>query len=125
MPLMRMMKISCETGEVIIRYSTGSSGWTYGQSTSIHLSHYTIEISFKWADADWARYCPSIKHAMLLLSLLSRGKEIGSQNVPGRPGLVILWNLGSMMMDTVDHDENVPEPISVPITGPDKKFKKE
>lgn len=30
-----------------------------------------------------------------------------------------------MMMDTVEYNENAPESISVPITGPEKKFKKE
>lgn len=62
---------------------------------------------------------------MLLLSLLTQGKESGSQILSGRPGLVILWNLGGMMMDIETYDENVPEAISVPITGPERKFKKE
>ena len=62
---------------------------------------------------------------MLLLSLLSQGRESGSQHLSGRPGLIILWNLGAMMMDPNEYDENVPEAGSVPITGPERNFKKE
>lgn len=52
------------------------------------------------------RYCPSIEHLKLLLALLSKGKEGSAQNVSARPALVILWNVGGMLMETDEANEN-------------------
>jgi hypothetical protein len=48
---------------------------------------------------------------MLLLSLLTQGTrrnddEIGPQYVGTRPSLVILWNIGSLLMETKEANEN-------------------
>jgi hypothetical protein len=48
---------------------------------------------------------------MLLLSLLTQGTrgndgEIGPQYVGMRPSLVILWNIGGLMMETKEANEN-------------------
>lgn len=46
---------------------------------------------------------------MLLLSLLSHSdeQERGPQNLDRRPGLVILWNIGSLLMDVNEANENI------------------
>lgn len=75
------------------------------------------------------RYCPTIKHVMLLLSLLTAtGREAGAQNVPSPPGLIILWSLGSLLMETVEPDENTAETPAEPTTGHierQKRFRRE
>ena len=53
------------------------------------------------------RYCPTVKHVMLLLSLLTEGKEDGPHNLRTRPGMIILWNIAGLLMETREADENV------------------
>ena len=54
-------------------------------------------------------YCPTIKHVMLLLSLLSRqaDADTGPQNLDKRPGLVILWNIAGLLMEVNEANENI------------------
>lgn len=63
----------------------------------------------------WDRYCPTMKHVMLLLSLLTQersntsepnGTQPQPQNLGYRPGMVILWNIGSLLMDVDEANEN-------------------
>ena len=54
------------------------------------------------------RYCPTPKHVLLLLTLLTTGTEQrGSQSLPKPPGLVVLWNIADLFMDEQSTDENV------------------
>ena len=45
---------------------------------------------------------------MLLLSLLTQShEESAPQNLDRRPGLVILWNIGSLLMEVNEANENI------------------
>lgn len=66
-------------------------------------------------DLIWDRYCPTINHVMLLLSLLTQersntseptGTQPQPQNLGYRPGMVILWNIGSLLMEVHEANEN-------------------
>jgi hypothetical protein len=68
-----------------------------------------------WWLAD-ERYCPSMKHVMLLLSLLTHSNEENApQNLDKRPGLVILWNIGSLLMEVNEANENIRDQSSRPV----------
>lgn len=64
---------------------------------------------------------------MLLLSLLTQSSESGSapQNLDRRPGLVILWNIGSLLMEVNEANENVQDQSTRPVGvgEPRLKFK--
>lgn len=56
-----------------------------------------------------------MKHVMLLLSLLTQersntseptGTQPQPQNLGYRPGMVILWNIGSLLMEVDEANEN-------------------
>ena len=71
-------------------------------------------------------YCPTIKHVMLLLSLLSRqaDADTGPQNLDKRPGLVILWNIAGLLMEVNEANENLQnQETAVGVGEPRLEFK--
>lgn len=63
---------------------------------------------------------------MLLLSLLTQSSEESApQNLDKRPGLVILWNIGSLLMEVNEANENIQAPSDRPVGvgEPRLKFK--
>jgi hypothetical protein len=53
---------------------------------------------------------------MLLLSLLTQShEEKAPQNLDKRPGLVILWNIGSLLMEVNEANENIRDQSSRPV----------
>jgi hypothetical protein len=53
---------------------------------------------------------------MLLLSLLSHSnEESGPHNLNRRPGLVILWNIGGLLMEVNEANENVQAQTDNPV----------
>ncbi|ORX36659.1 hypothetical protein BD324DRAFT_651145 [Kockovaella imperatae] len=61
------------------------------------------------------RFCPSPKHLILLLNLLSTTSSSPASGLahelPTTPGLVILQDAASMFMRTVEQDENLPPAV--------------
>ena len=57
----------------------------------------------------WDRYCPTPRHLLLLLTLLSADAKTRSkdpQDLRATPGLVILWDIGRLFMEVIEGDEN-------------------
>jgi hypothetical protein len=57
------------------------------------------------------RYCPTIHHLNLLLTLLSsdsRSSGKDAQTLRHVPGMIILWDLARLLMEDVESDENRP-----------------
>jgi hypothetical protein len=53
---------------------------------------------------------------MLLLSLLTQSNEENApQNLDKRPGLVILWNIGTLLMEVNEANENIRDQSSRPV----------
>lgn len=62
-----------------------------------------------WECADCARYCPTSDHFLLLLTLLSGQIRPGKDPCSVKPpGLVILYDIAGLLMETIERDENVP-----------------
>lgn len=59
------------------------------------------------------RYCPSWRHAALLLSLLSSDPNPSTAELVEKPGLIVLSDLSALFDKDVDEaKENVPPPLS-------------
>jgi hypothetical protein len=76
------------------------------------------------------RYCPTVGHLLLLLSLLSsKGREgdvdLGAPVycLPRRPGLVILWNIAGLLLEDVELDENAQSEERSHVEQQSKRFK--
>jgi hypothetical protein len=53
---------------------------------------------------------------MLLLSLLTQSNEENApQNLDKRPGLVILWNIGTLLMEVNEANENIQDQSIRPV----------
>ena len=55
------------------------------------------------------RYCPTPRHLLLLLTLLSMNEKARSkdpQELRNIPGLVILCDIGRLFMEVIEGDEN-------------------
>lgn len=91
-------------------------------SMSGELAHHPCTIG-RSADG---RYCPTIKHVMLLLSLLTHqiNDDTGPQHLNRRPGLVILWNIAGSLMEVNEANENIQNENAVGVGEPRLKFKK-
>jgi hypothetical protein len=78
-----------------------------GRLRRVDLRYVPFLFQSRWEGrAEGIRYCPTVKHVMLLLSLLTEGKEVGPHNLGTRPTLVMLWNIAGLLMEVHESDEN-------------------
>jgi hypothetical protein len=64
-----------------------------------------------WGGIDRDRYCPSIEHVNLLLTLLSTDpRSLGKDAhiLRNTPDIIILWDIARLLMEDVTGDENLP-----------------